>query len=75
MEINDANCKPFEKRRKVIKLWIITLQIQLKKQRKQINSQDNLLTLTISCGKRSCLIRNKKTKTIIIIIKGKRKGD
>ena len=35
MEINDANCKPFEKRRKVIKLWIITLQIQLKKQRKQ----------------------------------------
>ena len=35
MEINDANCKPFENRRKVIKLWIITLQIQLKKQRKQ----------------------------------------
>ena len=73
MEINDANCKPFENRRKVIKLWIITLQIQLKKQRKQTNSQDNLLTLTISYEKRSCLIRNKKTKTIII--KEKRKSD
>ena len=37
MEINEENCKPFGNRRKVMKLWIITLQIQLKKQNKQTN--------------------------------------
>ena len=31
MEINEENCKPFGNERKVMKLWIITLQIQLKK--------------------------------------------
>ena len=30
---------------------------------KQTNKQNNLLTLTISCEKRSCLIRSKKKKT------------
>ena len=41
---------------------IITLQFQLKKHNKQINKQNNLLTLTVSCEKRSCLIRSKKKR-------------
>ena len=53
IEINEENWKPFKNRRKVMKLWIITLQFQLKKQNKQTNKQNNLLTLTISCEKRS----------------------
>ena len=61
MEINEENCKSFENGRKVMKLWITALQFQLKKQNKQINKQNNLLTLTISCEKRSCLIRKKTT--------------
>ena len=40
-----------------MKLWIITLQFQCKKQ----NKQNNLLTLTVSCEK-SCLIRRGKKK-------------
>ena len=36
MEINE-HCKSFENGRKVMKLWIITLQLQLKKQNKQTN--------------------------------------
>ena len=36
IEINEENCKSFGNRRKVMKLWIITLQFQLKKQNKQI---------------------------------------
>ena len=40
-----------------MKLWIITLQFQLKKQ----NKQNNLPNLTVSCEK-SCLIRIKKNK-------------
>ena len=59
MEINEENCKSFENGKKVMKLWIITLQFQLKKQNKQTNKQNNLLTLTISFEKRSCLIRKK----------------
>ena len=59
MEINEENCKSFGNGRKVMKLWIITLQFQLKKQNKQTNKQNNLLTLTVSCEKRSCLIRKK----------------
>ena len=43
-----------------MRLWIITLQFQLKKQSKQTSKQSNLLTLTVSCEKRSCLIRSKK---------------
>ena len=35
MEVNEENCKSFENRRKVMKLWIITLRFQLKKQNKQ----------------------------------------
>ena len=35
MEINEENCKSFENGRKVMKLWIITLQLQLKEQNKQ----------------------------------------
>ena len=56
IEINEENCKPFRNWRKVLRLWIITLQFQLKKQSKQ----NNLLILTISCEKRSCIIKVKK---------------
>ena len=73
MEINKGNCKPFEDGRKGMKLWIINLQIQLKKQNKetnkqnnllkQTNKQNNLLILTGSCENKSCLIRSKKEKT------------
>ena len=59
----EKNCKSFGNGRKVMKLWVITRQFQLKKQNKQTNKQNNLLTLTISCEKRSCLIRSKKKKT------------
>ena len=59
MEINEENCKSFGNSRKVMKLWIITLQFQLKKQSKQTNKKNNLLTLTVACEK-SCLIRRKK---------------
>ena len=33
MEINEEHCKSFENEGKVMKLWIITLQFQLKKQK------------------------------------------
>ena len=59
MGINEEDCKSFGNGRKVMKLWIITLQFQLKKQNKQTNKQNNLLTLTVSC-KKSCQIRRKK---------------
>ena len=36
MEINEEHCKSFGNGRKVMKLWIITLQFQLQKQKKQI---------------------------------------
>ena len=58
MEINEEHCKSFGNGRKVMKLWIITLQFQLK-----TNKQNNLLTLTVSCEK-SCLIRRKKKEKI-----------
>ena len=64
MEINEENCKSFGNGRKVMKLWIITLQFQLKKQNKQTNKQNNLLTLTVSCEK-SCLIRRKNMNKLI----------
>ena len=35
MEINEEHYKSFGNARKVMKLWIITLQSQLKKQNKQ----------------------------------------
>ena len=35
MEINEEICKSFGNKRKLMKLWIITLQFQLKKQNKQ----------------------------------------
>ena len=35
MEINEDHCKSFGKGKQVMKLWIITLQFQLKKQEKQ----------------------------------------
>ena len=35
MEINEENCKYFGNGRKVMKVLIITLQFQLKKQKKQ----------------------------------------
>ena len=51
---------------KITRLSIITLQFQLKKENKQTNKQtskqSNPLTLTVSCEKRSCLIRSKKKK-------------
>ena len=37
MEINQENCKSFGNERKAMKLWIITIQPQLKKQNKQTN--------------------------------------
>ena len=37
METNEENCKSIGNGRKVIKLWIITLQFQFKKQNKQTN--------------------------------------
>ena len=54
-----------------MKLWIITLQFQLKKKQtnQPTNKQNNLITLTFSREKRSCLIRRKKKKIIVIIIK------
>ena len=58
MEINKENGKSFRNGRKVMKLWIIALQFQLKKQKKQRNKQNNLLTLTFPCEK-SCLVREK----------------
>ena len=39
MEINEENYKLFWKGRKVMKLWSITLQIQLRKQNKKTNKQ------------------------------------
>ena len=33
MKINEEHCKSFENERKVMKLWIITLQFQLKEQK------------------------------------------
>ena len=39
MEINGENCQPFGNGRKEMELWIITFQIQLKKQDKQTNKQ------------------------------------
>ena len=50
MGINEEDCKSFGNERKVMKLWIITQQFQLKK---KTNKQNNLLTLTVSC-KKSC---------------------
>ena len=54
MEINEENCKSFGNGRKVMKLRITTLHFQLKKQNKETNKQNNLLTLTFSYEKRSC---------------------
>ena len=39
MEINEKACKPFGNRRKVMKLRIIALQFQLKKQNKYTNKK------------------------------------
>ena len=71
MEINEENSNPLANGRKVMKLWIITLQFQLKKKQtnQPTNKQNNLITLTFSREKRSCLIRRKKKKIIVIIIK------
>ena len=35
MGIDEESCKSFGNRRKVMKLWIVTLQFQLKKKNKQ----------------------------------------
>ena len=50
MGINEEDCNSFGNERKVMKLWIITQQFQLKK---KTNKQNNLLTLTVSY-KKSC---------------------
>ena len=42
MEINEEHCKSFGNGRKVMKLWIITLQFQRKKQNKQTKYSTNL---------------------------------
>ena len=39
MGVNEGNCKLFGNGRKVMKLWIITLQIKVKKQSTQTNKQ------------------------------------
>ena len=64
MEINEENSSPLANGRKVMKLWIITLQFQLKKNQtnQPTNKQNNLITLTVSREKRSCLIRRKNKK-------------
>ena len=54
------NCKLFRNWRKAIRLRVFTLRFQLKKQNKKTNKHSNLLTLTVSCEKRRCLIRSKK---------------
>ena len=41
MEINEENCKPFGNERKVLKLCINTLKIQLKKKKNQTNKHIN----------------------------------
>ena len=64
MEINEENCQSFGNGRKVMKLWIITVQFLLKKQNKQTNKQNNLLTLTVSHEK-SCLKLNFELFTYI----------
>ena len=43
-----------------MRLWINTLQFQLKKEGKQTNKQSNLLN--ISYERKSCLIRGKNKK-------------
>ena len=50
METNEGNCKSFGNGRKVMKLWVSTLQFQhkTKQTNKQTNKQNNLLTLTVS---------------------------
>ena len=58
MEINKENDKSFGNLRKVMRLWTLALQFHLKKQDKQTNKQNNLLTLTFPCEK-SCLVREK----------------
>ena len=64
MVINEENCKPFGNWRKVMKLWIITLQIKLKKQSTQINKQTKQsANLNRFCEERGCLIRSKRKKT------------
>ena len=42
MEINEEQYKSFANGRKLMKLWIITLQFQLKKQNKQTKQSTNL---------------------------------
>ena len=37
IKVNEENCKSFGNERKVMKLWITTLQFQLKKQNKETN--------------------------------------
>ena len=49
MGLSEEDCKSFGNGRKVIKLWVITLQFKLKK---KTNKQNNLLALTVSCKKR-----------------------
>ena len=44
MEINEENRKSFWNGGKVMKLWIITLQFQLKKQNKQTNKKTKQFT-------------------------------
>ena len=56
MEINEENCKSFENGRKVMKLLIITPQFQTNKQTNE-KKKKNLLTLTVSCEKKSSIIR------------------
>ena len=56
MEINEETCKSFRNGKKVIKLWIITLKFQPKKQNKQTSKQNNLLTLTVSCERREGVV-------------------
>ena len=48
---------------KVVDYYPTNSSQETKKTNKQTNKQNNLLTLTISCEKKGCLIRTKKKNT------------
>ena len=57
IEIKEENYKPFGNWRKVL-----PYNFSSRNKTKQTNKQSDLLTLTVSCEKSSCLIRSKKEK-------------
>ena len=68
MTVNEGNCKSFGNGRKVMKLWIINLQFQLKKQNKKTNKQSKESTNLNHFMWKKIRSKMKKTKTKMIII-------